>query len=261
MALLPPDPARGDNPARSLAFRAALRLRDPLTALQALTGRGQGEIEPALNEAAIYFPLIGLLFGAVWVGADRLAYPAGRLPASFLVLLAATLTTRGRPLVALGRVVVAAFSPARTAALAILSAPANVPVYAAATLLAALELACLIELDRFRTVGLLFAPLLGRCSMVVLAVGSRAATAEGRRIKFAPGLRFNEFALATTLTFAFIAIATEFLGLLLVLGTATLSILLRVFFHRWIDGVNRTTVQAACEATQIMTLALLASFS
>jgi len=50
-------------------------------------------------------------------------------------------------------------------------------------------------------------------------------------------------------------------GLLLVLATAAFTIAARVFFHRWIDGVNETAMLATGEAAQLMILGLLAAFS
>lgn len=251
----PPDskPLPGTVGARSY-------LSSPLLAVRALTAVGGAEMEAALQRSAIYFPLVGLLIGTLWVATDKAASVGGKWLASLLVLTAGLLVTGGRPLLALGRVTRALFA-GRSGAITALQAPASVGLYVAAVVFGGLELACLVGLDRFRLIGLLVVPVLGRCSMVVLAVGSRAATGDGRRVKFAPGLSFNEFALASTMTFAVIAIATEFLGLLLVLCTASLTVALRVLFHRWIGGIDRTAVDATCEATQIATLALLASFS
>ena len=79
-------------------------------------------------------------------------------------------------------------------------------------------------------------------------------------MKFAPEVLFNEFALASTFTFAAVFLATEFLGFLLVLASAALIIGLRVFFHSWLGGVDRTTLHAGCEAVQLLGLALLAAF-
>ena len=87
-----------------------------------------------------------------------------------------------------------------------------------------------------------------------------ARGSDGRRVKFAPDTTFREFAVASTLTFAVIFIATESLGLVLVLATAALIIGLRSLFHRWLDGINDTVMDATCELTQLVTLAILALF-
>lgn len=229
-------------------------------ALRSLTVFGRRSGLAALDGSAAYYPLVGLLLGALWLAVDRLTTPLGRLPASLTVLFAALLSTGGAPLRDLASTVAAAFAPTRHAALAIMEARSGALMCVAALAAVLLELACINELDRFRAVALVFAPMLGRSAMVVLAVGSRAARDDERQVKFAPGLGFNEFALASTLAFAVIFLGTEFLGLLLVLATAGVTIALRVLFHRWIGGVNATACGAACETTQLVIFALLAAF-
>lgn len=211
---------------------------------------------------AVYLPLVGVALGALWLVADRLAGAAGgRVGASVAVVLVAAAATAGRPLRALGRTLIAlAYSgPRRLAILERGNGSASEIVGPVLIALAEIGVLCLIE--RFRIVGLAFAPVLGCCSMVVMAVGSRAARADGRRLKFAPSVTFREFGLASTATFAVVFLSTEFLGLLLVLATAAFTIGARVFFHRWIDGVNDTALLATGEATQLMVLALLAVLS
>ena len=208
---------------------------------------------------AVYLPVVGVVLGALWLAADTLANPiAGRLGASVAVLCASAAATRARPLLALGRTLVA-LSSRGAARLSVLESGAGPAIVAAVVLVLAAELTVLCVLDRFRFVGLAFAPLLGACSMVVLAVGSRAARADGRRLKFAPAVTFREFGFASTATFALVFLSTEFLGLLLVLTTAAFTIAARVFFHRWIDGVNETALLATGEGTQLVILILLAA--
>jgi hypothetical protein len=133
--------------------------------------------------------------------------------------------------------------------------------YACTAAVVAAEVAALSALGRYRIVGLLAAPVLGCCSMVVLAVGSRAARPDGRRVKFAPAVTFREFGLATAATFAVLFWATEFLGLLLILATALCTIAARVGWHRWWGGVNETAVLATSEAIQCVVLLLLAALA
>lgn len=206
---------------------------------------------------AVYLPAVGAAFGLLWVVTDRVAgMVCGRTLSSVAVVCAAAAVTRGRPILALGRLLAALGRP-RARRLAVLESDTGVVVYAWAAGVVGAEVAVLSALDRFRLLGLALAPVLGCCSIVVLAVGSRAARADGRRLKFAPEVTFREFGLATTATFAVLLLAAEFLGLLLVLATAASTIAARVYFHRWIDGVNETVLLATAEAVQILTLALL----
>jgi cobalamin synthase len=206
---------------------------------------------------AVYLPAVGAALGVLWVTTDRVAAAlAGRTLSSLAVVGVAVAATRGQPLLALGRLL-AALASRRPRHLAVLESGSGALVYGCTAAVVVAEVGVLSALDRFRVVGLAFAPVLGCCSMVVLAVGSRAARADGRRLKFAPEVTFREFGLATAATFAGLFLAAEFLGLLLILATAASTIAARVFFHRCIDGVNETAVLATAEAVQLLILALL----
>jgi cobalamin synthase len=197
-----------------------------------------------VDASAVYYPLVGLVIGAVWLVTDRLlSGVAGPTSASVVVVLIGIGLTGGRPLLALGR--------------ALLGRWGAVAGYVAAALLAGLEVWLVDAQGRYRPVGLLFAPLLGCCSLVVLAVGAREARADGRRVKFAPLVTFREFGVASTATFALIFLTTEFLGLLLILYAAALSLAARVGLHRWRGGVDDTTLRASGAAIELMVLALL----
>ncbi len=212
-----------------------------------------------VDASAVYFPLVGVVLGAVWLAVDRITEPwAGRYAASLAVLIVALAVTRARGVMALARTIAAAFTE-RDRRLDTLDAPTRPSTWIAAGLVLAAELGVLSALTRFRVVGLAFAPVLGCCSMVVLAVGSRAARADGRQVKFAPDVTFREFGVATTATFALLFLSTEFLGLLLVLTTAGFTVGARVGWHRWIGGVNATALFATAEATQLLVLVVLAA--
>jgi cobalamin synthase len=230
------------------------------TAFQTLTILGSAQTARRVDASAVYYPVVGLVLGLIWVLTDRAVSEfGGRVAASAAVLLVATVATRARGLLALGRL--AAALPGRRADRLARLESGGRGATGCALLLVVAELTVLCALDRFRLVGLAFAPLLGCCAMVVLAVGSRAARPDGRRLKFAPEVGFTEFGAASAATFALVSLTSEFLGLLLVLSTAVVTVGARVFFHRWLDGVNETAMFAAGEAVQLITLALLAAFS
>jgi cobalamin synthase len=230
-----------------------------LHSLTALPGRGAVQV---VDANAVLYPLVGLLLGTVALLTDwAVSSFAGLTVRSVTVLLAGLVCTAARPHRALGQLVEAwLLRRNRSAAVRTLEGPEDTVSRLLAAMVAGAELICLCELDRFRTIGLLFAPTLAHCCMVVLAVGSRAARLDGRRTKFAPGLTFNEFAVASALTFSIIFLTSEFLGLLLVLSAAFLTIGMRVLFHRWLDGVNATVLDATREVSTLATLALLALF-
>ena len=216
---------------------------------------------PEIGNWALYLPVIGLGFGIVWVAVDRaLASTAGPGARSLAVVLVAAAVTRARPLSALGRLLAA--MPRQGMARLATREPARGAVgFACTVAVVAAEAVALSALGRYRIVGLLAAPVLGCCSMVVLVVGSRAARADGRRVKFAPAVTFREFGLATTATFAVLFWATDFLGLLLMVATAVCTIAARVGWHRWWGGVDETAVLATSEAIQCVVLLLLAALA
>lgn len=236
-------------------------IADLITAVRQLTVLGKGDAVLRVDASAVFYPLIGLVLGAVWVGVDRAVEPwAGRIAASVAVVAVAAGLTRARGVQALARAAVVLVERRGHAAAALESA-AGPPVWVATAVVLLADVGVLAALGRFRLVGLAFAPLLGCCSMVVLAVGSRAARADGRQVKFAPDVTFREFGIATTATFALLFMTTEFLGLLLVLATAAFSVAARVAWHRGAGGINATALFATAEAVQLMVLALLAALS
>lgn len=219
-----------------------------------------GTAPTAFGAWAVYLPLVGAALGGLWLATDAIAARfAGRVVASAAVLLVHVAVTRGRSLLALGTVLTTLLAGrARRGAILTGRPAASARVVSGAAALA--EFALLCWLGRFRPIGLAFAPLLANCSMVVLAVGSRAARADGRRVKFAPAVQFREFGIASAATFGLIFLTTEFLGLLLILATAAFSVTARVASHRWLDGVNETVLLATSEATQLVVLAVLLAF-
>ena len=230
-------------------------------AFRSLTILGAGRAAGPIDAAAVYYPLVGLVLGALWMATDRaVSALAGRTGASVAVVLVAAAATRMRPLRALGRTLAAMLSP-RARRLTVLESGAGMVVGACTAVVVAAELAAVDALGRLRLLGLGFAPVLGCCSLVVLAVGSRAARADGRRLKFAPEVTFREFGIASAATFAAVSITSEFLGLVLVVATATFALAARVAWHRWIDGVNETAVLATGEAVQLLVLVLVAALS
>jgi cobalamin synthase len=245
------EPLLGPGPRPAAPFPSPFGIVDAF----GLVRNGAGQV----GAWAVYLPVVGIVLGALWLATDTLVNAvAGRFGASLAVLCVSAAATRARPTVALSRML-AALASRRADRLAVLESGGGQATAAALVLVLAAQLTVLCWLDRFRVVGLAFAPLLGCCGMVVIAVGSRAARTDGRRLKFAPAVTFREFGVASTATFALIFLTTEFLGLLLVLATAASTIAARVFLHRWIDGVNETALLASGEATQLVILILLAA--
>jgi adenosylcobinamide-GDP ribazoletransferase len=243
----PPAESRSGPP-----FPGLGALRTAFAQLTVLGARARSDVDAA----AVYYPLVGAVLGALWLAVDALVRPrAGAFAASVAVACVAAAATRAAPLAALGRSVAALL--ARSNARQRLACGNRLLDHACAFTVFALEVLLLNALGRYRPIALIFAPLLGACSMVVIAVGSRAARLDGRLVKFAPAVSFREFGIATTATFAVVFLAADFLGLLLVLTTAALTIAARVGWHRWMGGVSYPAMLATAEAVQIAILAVL----
>ncbi len=255
------DPAAAREPETPLPDRPARfpGLGDLRAALGALTIFRPAGMERTVDSSTLLYPVVGLFLGVTWLATDRLSsLAAGRLVASLAVLLIANALAAGRPLLGLGRLLAAVLSTgSREVALDRLAGRLTLMTWIMVTIVVAGELALLSALQSSRGLGLVFAPLLGRWSMVVLAVGSREARADGRRLKFAPEVTFREFGWASTITFAIVLGVSEFLGVLLAVGAAIASVGARVGLHRWLDGVSITTLDASCEAVQLLTIGLL----
>ncbi len=201
--------------------------------------------------SAIYYPAVGLLLGALMVCFDRLLL--GRTPvgiASLAVMALQVAATRGRPLRGLARSLVRLAYP-DAAAPAVVCGVASAAIFGVGVWL-------LTAIDQGRSVAMLFAPMLGRCSMVVIATGSREAREDGRQVKFSRELTFREFGIASTVVFAIVFLTTDFLGLLLVLGTGFLTIGLRLLLHWLFGGVDRDSLHAAGEIVQLAVFAMIA---
>jgi hypothetical protein len=124
--------------------------------------------------------------------------------------------------------------------------------------IALIKIAGLTQQGGSRRAALLFAPVLARWVMVVLATGARDAGAPER--KFNPAITFREFALTSVLSFAVVLTLGEAFGVLLIVSVAALTLGLRLLSHLWAGGVSWRSLQASAqgiEAVVVMFCALL----
>jgi cobalamin synthase len=211
------------------------RPRDLLAAVGTLTALPLPRPDPgseAFGRAAVFFPLIGLLIGAVLVGAHWVV------------------TTHLAPWWT--AVVVVGVWEAMTGAALVRAwgSEAAIRVVVIGGLLAT-KVACTAAAAT-RPVALLFAPLLARWALVVLATGVRDAAAPGR--KFNPAITFREFALASVFSFAVVFMVAEAFGVLLVVGVAAVTLAVRLLVHRWAGGVSWRFLLACVEGIEVLVL-------
>lgn len=193
-------------------------------------------------QAALFFPVLGLIEGILLVLLSRLMIPdLSAVAASTLLVLA--WEGLSAPLA----------NPAEEPELRW-----HIPLDRAPILLASLALkaALLRSCGTLVPAALLFSPVLGRWSFVVLAVGARSADQQGR--KFSPAVSFREFGVASLLAFLVVFTLGQFVGLVLIIVTAAITLLLRLGFHRWQGGVTWETVVAGMHIVEISALAAMA---
>jgi len=210
-----------------------------------------GDDTSPIDTSAVYYPLVGLALGAAMAVVDHaLIARTSPLIASTAVVGLHVLATRGRPVAGLARTAcrfVAAPLARSTAAVAII----EVALFAAAVWI-------VTQIVDGRLVALLFAPMLGRSAMVVMATGSRQARDDERLMRFSRELTFREFGIASTAAFALVFATTNFLGFLLVLVTGLATIALRVLLHWRLGGVDRDSLHATGEVVQLAVFGLMA---
>lgn len=200
------------------------------------------------GRATLFFPLIGFLLGLVLVGLNRLLQDV--LPAVPLALL----------LIACWEVLSGANLRGAAAGAAVAVFGAHGKQSAAAWVLMAAVLfvkaAFLAAQPVTRSAALLFAPLLGRWSMVVLAHGARDAEAPGQ--KFSQAISFHEFAWSSVFTLAVVLSLAEAIGVLVIVCVASAAVALRLMLHRRVGGVSWDLLLAAAEVIEMLVVALFA---
>ena len=220
--------------------------RDLLAALGLLTRLPLPRPSPgsvAFARATIFFPLVGLGIGAVlvavnWLGVGRLGLWVAA------VVLVACWEGLSRPLGLRG----AGNESKRPGAHWVIRAFAGG--------LIAAKIGCLSLRTGSRPAALLFAPMLARWCMVVLAVGARDADDPGR--KFNPALTFREFALTSVFTCAALFWVAEAAGILIMVCIAGISLASRLLTHRWAGGVTWPMLDVGARAIEALVLFLWA---
>lgn len=252
-------PDTDDGPARARAERP-LSLAAVASAVRQLTVVGRRPVTEKPGRALLWYPLVGLLLGGLWLLVDLAVLPiGGQLGSSVAVATIAVVVTRNWPPVGAGRTI-PGLASSRDQALAYAYGPLSPPAVICAALVWLIQLLCLSSVHRWRPIGLACAPLFGRWSMVVLAFGSRAARPDGKRAKFAKAATFEEFGWASSATLALVFWGTGLLGILLLVCTAIPVVALRVLLHWRLDGITQASLGAACAIGEIVPLAVLALF-
>jgi len=235
-------------------------LGDLLLALRTLTVLPVPQRGGEAGRATLWFPLVGLLLGGLVAAlVAPLAGAPAPLPAlAAVVLLAALGGGRSlRGLAHLGDALPAGRDRERA-----LERLARARVGPLGWLAVALALGGkLFALAGAAPAGMLvFAPMLGRWAMVVLAFSSRRARLGPPGPRFEAGITFHEFGWASVLAGGAALVAIDAVGLLAMLAVAGVTVSLRLLAHRWLGGVESSGFWAAAELGEIVSLLVLSAF-
>ncbi len=239
-------------------------LTDFLTALHFLTIIRTKKALPfdatACGRSAVFFPLIGLLLGALAWGVDWLLRPV--LPTTALSIMLVGLlagVSRGFHLDGVVKSTGALFGgsvPARR-----MSARGPLGFLVLFFLLVCKVCALDMLLGGYRDIALFLGPMLGRWACVVMAYSSRPARTEGPGTAFVYGVRFNEFALSSLIALGVLFTLLAIAGIALVLPLGGLLIGFTLFCNARLGGVageHWGAVTELVETTAFCLFALLA---
>jgi len=213
------------------------------------------------GRAGVFFPLIGLLLGALSWGADTILQPLIPVPLFRSVALVGLLAvlSRGLQLEGVARSAVGLFSRAeRSQRLAGMQERAfHVPGIIVLLGMLTLKILALSYLSSgYRGAALLLAPMLGRWACVVMAYSSRPARTEGLGALFVNGVEFREFGVASVMTLGVVFTLVEVGGLLLFLGLAGIIICWILYCNRRLDGVTGDTIGALGEIVETVSVCM-----
>lgn len=214
-----------------------------------------------LGRAAIFFPLVGLLLGAILVVVDFLLSPfaSPALTAAILIAILALLT-RGLHLDALGDTfdglgaggdrqrILQVMDDSRTGAFGVI----------AIVLTLFLKIHALQSMDAERWRALLAAPVLGRWSMVLLGYRSKAAKS-GLGSTFTEYLSTRHLIAASLIALLLAIVILRAAGVALAIYVAVFVLVCKNYFYRRLSGVTGDTLGAAgelCETSVMIFLAL-----
>jgi adenosylcobinamide-GDP ribazoletransferase len=219
-----------------------------------------GYSDADLGRSAIFFPVIGLILGALLVVVNFLLAPfaSAALLSVILVSLLAFLT-RGLHLDGVGDTfdglgaggdrdhVLSVMDDSHIGAFGVI----------AIVLVLFLKIHALESLDVDRWRVLLIALILGRWAMVLLAFRSRAAKA-GLGASLIDHLQTSHLLIATLLTLLLVATIFRGNGIVMMAWVAIFTIASKIYFHRRLGGVTGDTCGAVGELSETSVMVLLA---
>ena len=216
--------------------------------------------EAALGRSGAFFPLVGLLLGAVLWGLDWVCRPL--VPSAFLsivLVLTLILLSRGLHLDGLADTADGLLgSSERQRSLDIMKDSAIGTFGALAVIVVVLLKVRALDLLQggYRGPALLLGPMLSRWACVVMAYSSRPARPEGLGATFVTKTQFREFALASVFALALVFVLLEIVGLVVFIPLAALVLAFTLYCNRRLGGVTGDTLGALGEMVETAVLCL-----
>ena len=214
-----------------------------------------------LGRAGVFFPVVGLLVGAVLWSLDqglRLFFPAVLLSVVLVSALAAL--SRGFHLDGLADSADGLFGSSERQRCLEIMKDSTIGTFGALAVIIVffLKVRSLDLLQGgYRGMALILGPMLSRWACVVMAYTSRPARAEGLGAMFVRGTQFREFGLASVFTLAVVFSLMEILGLVVFVPLAALILGFTLYCNRRLGGVTGDTLGALGELVETAVWCLL----
>ena len=254
-------PDREEPPSEPLGKRARALLHEAAAALSYLALGVAGGDTSAIARGGAFFPVLGLALGGVVVGLVVGVGASGPGAAVLAVLGMIAVGGAALPRGLAGSVGLWVSPPEALAAGAPTPFGHVVGALAALATTAIKVWALSVTPYEALSLSLPLAMMLGRWAFVVQAYGSQSARAEGLGAVFPRAMEFREFSLASVSAMALTLILANAIGLVLILWTATQTILLRIAVHARAGGVGERSLLAGAELAEVSTLLLCAGLA
>lgn len=217
--------------------------------------------EQDLGRSMAFFPLVGLLLGALLAGADYLLAPLFPRELGDLILIAITaVVTGGLHLDGLSDVCDGLAARGSRERFLDVMKDSRVGAVGAVALVLGLGLkyqALLAVPAAYKREALLFFPMAARFAQVQMTVGAKRARSDGLGSAFVGGAGFPQFAIAAavTLSVAFLLLGAQGAGSVALLFILTWGI--KAWSHRRLGGVTGDVIGCASEICEIFGLLFL----
>jgi adenosylcobinamide-GDP ribazoletransferase len=220
------------------------------------TGRGAAEV----GRAAISFPVIGYLLGAILIAVNWLlaSFATAELSSVVLVALLALLT-RGLHLDGLGDTFDGLGAGGDRERILRVMDDSHIGAFgvAAIVLVLVLKIHALASIDVDRWRALLVAPVLSRWAMVLLGFRSKAAKA-GLGAILIEHLETKHFLFATFITLLLVAAVLHGTGIAMMAWVAIFTLASKHYFHRRLGGLTGDIFGAVGELSETSVIVFLA---